>query len=128
MSLPAAPPRRALVVDDDDTVLEQLTGILQRMGFVVEQSTDGLAALRLCQSTDFDVVVCDVRLPRLSGTSFLSNLSRMPHRIKKIIMISALDDSVVKREVLAGGASAYLVKPISSQTLRDAIGEIVRKV
>lgn len=119
----ATPPRRALVIDDDETMVEQLSGVLRKIGFAVEQSSDGLDALHRCQNADFDLVVCDVRMPRLSGTSFLNNLSRTPHRIGKIIMISALDDPAVKRQCLAAGATAYLVKPISAQTLRDVVGE-----
>jgi DNA-binding response OmpR family regulator len=60
-------------------------------------------------------------MPRLSGLSFLTNLAHSPHTIRKIIMISALDDNSLRRQALASGASAYLVKPIAMQALKDAI-------
>ena len=114
---------RALVVDDDETIIEQVTQVMHKMGFAVERSTNGLDALRRCQAARFDVVICDVRMPRLSGLSFLSNLAHTPNAESKVIMISALDDHSIRRQSLASGASAYLVKPIAAQVLRDAIGE-----
>ena len=117
----------ALVVDDDETFVDQITHVLRQLGFTVESSLDGLDALKRCQSSRFDVAVCDVRMPRLSGLSFLSNLSRTPASMPKIIMVSALDDNSIRRQALATGASAYLVKPISMQALKDAIGTALAK-
>lgn len=113
----------ALVVDDDETFCDQITHVLHQLGFTVETSFDGLDALKRCQSSRFDVAVCDVRMPRLSGLSFLSNLSRTPASMPRIIMVSALNDNSIRRQALASGASAYLVKPISMQALKDAIGD-----
>jgi len=113
---------RALVVDDDETFVDHITYLMHKMGYAVERSSDGLDALKRCQSSRFDVVVCDVRMPRLSGLSFLSNLSRAVAALPKIIMVSALDDNSLRRQALASGASAYLVKPIEAQALRDAVG------
>ena len=64
----------ALVVEDDDTVSEHITKLLEARGFKVAQEFDGMAALQRCRSEKFDLVVCDIRLPRLSGISFLRNL------------------------------------------------------
>ena len=113
---------RALVVDDDETFIDHITYLMHKMGYAVERSFDGLDALKRCQSSRFDVVICDVRMPRLSGLSFLSNLSRATDAMPKCIMVSALDDNSLRRQALASGASAYLVKPIEAQALRDAVG------
>ena len=113
---------RALVVDDDETFIDHITYLMHKMGYAVERSFDGLDALKRCQSSCFDVVICDVRMPRLSGLSFLSNLSRATDAMPKCIMVSALDDNSLRRQALATGASAYLVKPIEAQALRDAVG------
>ncbi len=113
---------RALVVDDDETFVDHIAYLMQKMGYAVERAFDGLDALKRCQSSRFDVVVCDVRMPRLSGLSFLSNLSRATTTLPKCIMVSAFDDNALRRQALASGASAYLVKPILAQALRDAVG------
>lgn len=118
------PQRRALVVDDDDTVVEHVTQVLHKMGFVVDCAVDGLDALARCQSSRFDVIICDIRMPRLTGLSFLSNLGRTLNATTRVIMISGLDDNGIRNQVLSSGAAMYLVKPISTQDLRDAIGSL----
>lgn len=114
---------RALVVDDDETVTDHVTQLLHRMGFAVEQSFDGLDALRRCQSVRYDIVLCDVRMPRLSGLSLLTNLGQTPNADTRIVMISALDDDALRKQALASGASAYLIKPLTVEMLREALGD-----
>ena len=123
MELPGNSTLRALVVDDDETFVDHISYLMHKMGYAVERSFDGLDALKRCQSSRFDIVICDVRMPRLSGRSFLSNLSRAADEMPKCIMVSALDDNSLRRQALASGAYAYLVKPIEAQALRDAVGQ-----
>ena len=127
MSTTSKPQPHALVVDDDETFVDQVTYAMHQLGFTVETSFDGLDALKRCQSSRFDIVLCDVRMPRLSGLSFLSNLARTSEPIPKVIMVSALDDNAIRRQTLATGASAYLVKPVASQFLKDAIDAALAK-
>lgn len=123
MSANENPQLHALVVDDDEIFSDRITRQLHRLGFTAESSFDGLDALKRCQSSRFDVVICDVRMPRLSGLSFLTNLSHTTASMPKIIMVSALDDNSIRQQAMATGASAYLVKPILMQVLKDAIGD-----
>ncbi|MBL8521089.1 MAG: response regulator [Betaproteobacteria bacterium] len=115
------PTLRALVVDDDEACIEHVTSVLRRFGWAVEPSHDGLDALRRCQSARYDIVICDVRMPRLSGLSFLSNLGQTLNANTRVVMLSALDDRAIRRQALASGASAYLVKPLATEALIEAI-------
>ena len=124
MSSQKDPQPRALVVDDDEAAVEHVALVLQKLGFFVERAVDGLDALRLCHMGKFDVIVCDVRMPRLSGLSFLSNLGHTQNATTRVVMISALDDNAIRNQALASGASAYLVKPLDAQDLQDAVGEM----
>jgi CheY-like chemotaxis protein len=112
---------RALVVDDDEAAIDHVTSVLHRLGFDVEKSFDGLDALRRCQSLVYDIIVCDVRMPRLSGLSLLTNLRNTCNSVTRVVMISALEDPSIRRQALATGASAYLVKPLNGQALVQAI-------
>ena len=116
--------RRALVVDDDDTVVEHVTQVQHKMGFAVDYAVDSLDALESCHSSRFDVIVCDIRMPCLSGLSFLSNLGKTLNTTTRVIMISGLDNNAIRKQVLSSGASVYLTKPITTQDLRDAIGNL----
>lgn len=124
--MPAANPRkpRSLVVDDDETIIDHVTYVLRQSGFDVEQAFDGLDALRRCQSARYDLIVCDVRMPRLSGLSLLSNLAQTQNADSRVVMISAIDDSALRKQALASGASAYLVKPLTAEALRAVVAGV----
>lgn len=124
--MPAANPRkpRSLVVDDDETIIDHVTYVLRQSGFDVEQAFDGLDALRRCQSARYDLIVCDVRMPRLSGLSLLSNLAQTQNADSLVVMISAIDDSALRKQALASGASAYLVKPLTAEALRAVVAGV----
>jgi CheY-like chemotaxis protein len=109
---------QALVVDDDEVVVQFLKISLARLGYEVTTAADGMAALEMCQQKAFDVVLCDVRMPRLNGISFIRNVKRMaPGSTGRIIIISSMDDRTVRADALAAGAEAFLLKPVSSATL-----------
>ena len=112
----------ALVVDDDEVVVQFFKICLTRLGYEVTTATDGMAALDLCKERPFDVVLCDVRMPRLNGISFIRNVKRMvPGATSRIIVISSMDDRTVRADALAAGAETYLVKPVTAATLSELL-------
>ncbi len=93
---------------------------LQRCGYGVESAGNGTDALFLFESQDFDAMICDVRMPGLSGPELLPRvLARDPNLA--VLMLSAVNDAPTAANVLAGGAIDYLVKPIELRTLQDAV-------
>ena len=66
--------RRALVADDDEVMVEYVAATLRQAGYSVETCRDGMTALEKFRAAPFDVVVIDLRMPRLSGIGFLNNL------------------------------------------------------
>jgi CheY-like chemotaxis protein len=112
----------ALVVDDDEVVVQFFRICLARLGYEVSTAADGMAALDLCRRRSFDVVLCDVRMPRLNGISFIRNVRRMaPGAANRIIIISAMDDRTVRADALAAGAEAFLLKPVSAAALAELL-------
>lgn len=112
---------RALVVDDDAIIVEFVTRTLLRAGYEVEFCGDGLTALSMFRESHFDAVVIDVRMPRLSGISFLKNLRLPPNSPHRVVLLSSIDDAGTQRDAMAAGAAAYLVKPASSKAIIDAV-------
>ena len=113
--------KRALVVDDDVVLLEHASAVLRRAGYHVETAGDGMNALAMFRASHFDAVVCDIRMPKLSGISFLKNLRLPAQSTCRVVMLSSLDDRTLKREALEAGAVAYLVKPASSKAILEAV-------
>ena len=115
----------ALVVDDDEDVQMFVVMALGRLGFTVKTANDGMEALEMCQNEVFDLVVCDMRMPRLSGISFLKNVRiRAPLSAKRVVFLTSVDDTSVKRESIAAGAQDYLVKPITVARLAAVVNKV----
>ena len=115
---------QALIVEDDDAVVEHIRFCLKRHGYTVTAARNGVAALDLCQSQYFDWIVCDIMLPRLNGISFLRSVKRLlAGTSTRILVISSMDDYNIKSEVLAVGAEAFLLKPVTAQMLADALNK-----
>jgi two-component system, chemotaxis family, chemotaxis protein CheY len=118
--------KQALVVDDDDTVMEHVSKLLLARGFTVTQEFDGMAALQRCRTEKFAIIVCDIRMPRLNGISFVRNLRQSElnasteNSATPIVMMSSLSDNATKREITAAGTPHLLLKPISAVAL-DAV-------
>jgi two-component system response regulator RegX3 len=114
-----------LVVDDDPGVLDVVAFTLRREGFEVDEERDGAKALDAARSRDYDIVILDVMLPRLSGTEVCRALraeSDVP-----IVMLTALDaerDRVLGLDV---GADDYVTKPFSSAELLSRVRAILRR-
>lgn len=113
--------KRALVVDDDTVMVEHASAVLRRAGYHVETAGDGMNALAMFRASHFDAVVCDIRMPKLSGISFLKNLRLAAESTCRVVMLSSLDDRTLKREALEAGAVAYLVKPASGKAILAAV-------
>ncbi len=114
--------KHALVVDDDGVFVEQFTRILKRLGYEVSEARDGMAALELCRHQKFEVAIIDIRMPRLNGISFVSNVKRMsPDALSKIIFVTSIDDSTLRQDAKLAGSTAFLIKPISADALIAAV-------
>ena len=120
-------PVRLVLVDDHEMVIEGLKAMLA--GFknrvrVVGQAVGADRALKVVESLDPDVVLCDVRMKDSSGLDVCLALhQRDPQR--KIVMLSVYDDEQYLFQALRVGASGYLLKSIGSQELVRQL-ELVR--
>jgi two-component system, NtrC family, response regulator PilR len=113
----------ALVVDDDESTREFVEMLLKKWGYQVTLAPDGMAALECCGTQVFDVVVCDIRMPKLSGVSFARNVRmRHPGSVRRLVFVSSLDDAKVRGEVADVGGVTLISKPIATDKLRQALG------
>ena len=113
--------KKALVVDDDIAMVEYVAAVLRRAGYQVETAGDGMTALEMYRVGEFDAVVCDIRMPKLSGISFLKNLRLSAQSPCRVVLLSSMDDPTLRREAIDAGAVGYLVKPASSKAITDAV-------
>lgn len=122
----AALPKRLLVVDDEDSIRAALSRFLSTRGFEVENASSGQAALRLLGRERFTVMLCDIRMPGMTGLDVLHRaLAEDPDLA--VVMLTAVNDAVTATEALASGAFDYLVKPVELNHLEGALDRALHK-
>lgn len=115
-----------LLVEDEESFVEALTVGLKREGFRVEVARDGLEALAKFDSTQPDVILLDVMLPKMSGIDVCRQLRKRTQ--VPIIMVTAKGaeiDTVVGLEV---GADDYITKPYRMRELVARMRAVLRRV
>jgi DNA-binding NtrC family response regulator len=115
---------RILIVDDLPEVRRQMVSELAALGAEILECADGQEALELCQQTAVDVVVSDVRMPRLDGIGLLRAL---PRPAPPVILHSGYQDVARAVEGLRLGAADFLPAPIDHERLRARVDYYLRR-
>ncbi|MBV9998892.1 MAG: response regulator [Verrucomicrobia bacterium] len=108
------------VVDDEAPVGKALTRLLRVAGLDVETFASGAALLDSLQTHTPDCVILDLHMPQMDGFEVQGRLTQAGVRVP-VIAITGRDSPQARDRALAGGATAYLAKPVDRQALLDAI-------
>ena len=114
-----------LVVEDEPRVSRYLRSSLQMAGYDVLVAPDGVKALELVQENRPDLILLDLRLPRMSGLEVLENV-RKQHDMP-VIVLTANDAEDDKVKALMLGADDYLTKPFGTRELQARIVAVTRR-
>jgi len=106
---------KILVIEDEFDIREVVSKYLENAGYKVYQAEDGMKALSLFNSIDFDLVVSDVMMPGIDGIEVLKNI-RMISNIP-VIMLTAKSEEVDKLKGFETGVDDYMTKPFSPKEL-----------
>ncbi|HEX8334678.1 MAG TPA: sigma-54 dependent transcriptional regulator [Segetibacter sp.] len=99
-----------LIIDDERAIRKTLSEILGYEGFKVEEAADGEEGLKKFQATTYDVVLCDIKMPKLDGIEFLGKACESNPDVP-IIMISGHGNIETAVEAVKKGAYDYISKP-----------------
>ncbi|HET9028676.1 MAG TPA: response regulator transcription factor [Candidatus Aquilonibacter sp.] len=116
---------RILVVDDEQHMREMLDIGLSQFGFDVTCAPDGPAALALLEAVRPDVIVLDVMMPKIDGTSLVPLLRRLTEA--PIVMLSARKEAPDKIAALTAGADDYVGKPFDLGELAARLHSRLRR-
>lgn len=113
-----------LVADDDVSVLEFLEVMLSKEGYEVSCADDGTKAIEMLKKRTYDLILCDIRMGKLSGLDVLKKAKELHPNIV-VIMISAFANTETAVEAVRLGAYDYIPKPFKveelTQTIRHAL-------
>lgn len=107
---------RILVVDDEENMRHMLSVMLHREGYEVVTVPDGKSALDTLETTPLDIILCDIRMPRMDGLSFLKEF-RARGLKPGVVMMSAYGTYDQAVEALRLGADDYISKPFKSSEI-----------
>ena len=117
---------RILLVDDEESVRLALGKFLRSCGYEVVTADGGPPALDQLNAQRFTLMVCDVRMPIMSGVEVVAKAAAIDVDMA-ILMLTAVNDAPTATEALSHGAMGYLMKPIELEDLRAAIVSALRK-
>jgi putative two-component system response regulator len=117
---------RILIVDDEETIRLALRKFLRSRGYEVDIAGSGDQALEALEGSSFSLMLCDVRMPGMTGVQVVPQ-ARAKDQDLAIIMLTAVNDAATATEVLSSGASDYLMKPVELADLQQAVDRALQK-
>ncbi|MGE3165707.1 MAG: sigma-54-dependent transcriptional regulator [Planctomycetota bacterium] len=115
---------RVLVVDDEETIREELCEAIREAGYEATGAGDGLAAVQAALHQSYDVCISDIRMPGLDGIGLLKQLAEQSPETM-VIMITAYGDLQTAIEAIRHGATDYVLKPLLFDDILSKVARLV---
>jgi two-component system NtrC family sensor kinase len=124
--LPAVPPgSRALVIEDEQALGEAVAAALGDEGFRVDRAGDGEAGLARLRERDYDVIICDLKMPRMDGIAFFDEVTRtLPQIAGRVVFMTGDVAGTEAGSFLESSGCRWIPKPFR---LRDLV-RVAREV
>ena len=118
--------KKVLVVDDEKLIVKGIRFSLEQDGMQVDCAYDGEEALEYAGNNEYDIILLDVMLPKLSGFEVCQQIREFSN--VPIIMLTAKDDDMDKILGLEYGADDYITKPFNILEVKARIKAIMRRM
>ncbi len=116
---------RILVVDDEEKIRTIIRKYAEFEGYDVTEAKDGIEALQLCRSQDFDVIILDIMMPKIDGFSTCRKIREI--KTTPVIMLSARGEEYDRIHGFEMGVDDYVVKPFSPKELMMRIKVLISR-
>ena len=118
---------RILVVDDNIQNLELIVAYLESLGCQIDTATDGPEALEKAQQNDYNLILLDIMMPKMSGFEVCPKLKSDPKtRDIPIIMVTALNELGDIERAVASGTDDFVSKPVNRLELLTRVKSLLR--
>lgn len=122
---------KVVIVDDEPSVLEGLRLFVDwnKEGCeIAGEASDGLSAFAVIREIQPDLVICDIRMPGLTGLELIEKINAEISPVPKFLMLSGYNDFAYARKVLELGAIGYLTKPLDSDELELELARVTAMI
>lgn len=117
---------RILAVDDSPSIRQMVGFTLRSVGHTVTEAADGKLALATAQTEEFDLVLTDINMPEMDGTSLIRELRSIPsHRFTPILTLTTESGADTKADAKRAGATGWIVKPFNPEQLLAVITRVL---
>jgi two-component system response regulator AtoC len=108
--------KKVLIVDDESGMRHMLSVLLEREGYAIDTAEDGKQGLDKIRANQYDLVLCDIRMPEMDGLTFLESTKNL-NRALPVIMMSAFGNVDTAIEAMKKGAYDYVSKPFKADEI-----------
>ena len=112
-----------LLVDDEASIINGLKSLICWEGYnytILKTAGNGLEALKLIKSIQFDLIITDIRMPGLTGLELIEKINELDYK-GKIIILSGYAEFEYAKKAIKWGVNGYLLKPIDTEELLDLL-------
>jgi len=118
---------RILIIDDEQSARATMEALLQADHYVLTFASGGAEAIQLLKSATFDLILCDVMMPKMDGLEVCRRLKADSNwRFIPLILVTALDGQDDMVRGLDAGADEFLTKPVERIVLRARVRSMLR--
>ncbi|MCE1163797.1 MAG: response regulator [Bacteroidetes bacterium] len=115
-------PKSVLLVEDDESLRENIALILENEGYKVTKVIDGLSAVKEIENAKYDLVLCDIMIPHYNGYEVLAKMRRISRKYPPpFIFLTAKTERQDMRKGMELGADDYITKPFTRDEILNAI-------
>lgn len=115
---------RMLVVDDEEDLRNSLVQQFTGEGFEVEMAEDGDIALAMMEKSEYDIVLLDLKMPRMDGMTVLHEMRKL-HKYPHVVVLTIVDDIAKAQEAVKLGAADFLTKPYDPEELLHVVIKVL---
>lgn len=108
--------KKILIVDDEEELVEIFKIILERENYDVDFCLDGVVAQQMIEKNEYDLILSDIHMPKLSGMNLLKWISKIRPTLRVILITGHIDETDAQ-DALEAGCFGFLAKPVSKKEL-----------
>ena len=119
---------KILIIEDEAAIRRVLTKIIseENDAYKLEEAEDGLRGIELIKDNDYDLVLCDIKMPKMDGITLVRELRGLAnYKFTPILLLTTEAGADKKKEGKDAGATGWLVKPFNPDQLLSTIKKVI---
>jgi CheY-like chemotaxis protein len=117
--------KKALIVDDEEIVRNCVERALSSRGWSVSGTPDGASAIALIEKEDFDVMICDLKMPGMRGEEVIKKMRTLRPAVKIIVITGSVSD-LASPPVPGVEVNGFLIKPFGIDEIRAMTARVLK--